>query len=393
MDSCQVGTFPPSAALGDIFAQSLSHKANVVLKPNGADKKSDIVGNRSSGDAKRKFSDLKAGDTKNTKRIREEIEAREEEAAPWLAKNSRLSEEIALAPCEYIASLPSKKVRKMMVEALNCWYQVPKQSMDIIESVIDQLHTSSLIVDDIEDGSELRRGYPSAHMVYGTPQAINSANLLLVKCLVEVQKLSPAAVAIYADELTRLHVGQAMDLHWTFQNECPSESEYIKMIDGKTGGLFRMISRLMRSEATKRRDVEIEHLMNLLCRLFQIRDDYQNLCSATYSAQKGDLSDLDEGKYSFMLIHAIKNAKCVQLKSLLQMRSQKGTLSEEQKALIMTNLKRSKSLEYTLEVLKDLQIEVERSLTDIETAAGGGMNRIMRGLIAKLKVEEPCNKS
>lgn len=39
-----------------------------------------------------------------------------------------------------------------------------------------QLHNASLLVDDIEDGSKLRRGLPVAHDVFGVPTTLNTAN-------------------------------------------------------------------------------------------------------------------------------------------------------------------------------------------------------------------------
>jgi hypothetical protein len=71
---------------------------------------------------------------------------------------------------------------------------------------------------------------------------------------------------VYTEELHRLHVGQSLDLYWTSQVTCPSISEYIGMIDNskfkvvanverrsntspETGGLFRMLSRMLEVES------------------------------------------------------------------------------------------------------------------------------------------------
>ncbi|KAF3192924.1 hypothetical protein TWF225_011709 [Orbilia oligospora] len=302
-------------------------------------------------------------------------------------------------PYDYIKSMPSKGIRNVAIDALDIWYMVPQRSLEIVKNIIGMLHTSSLIIDDIEDCSELRRGQPSAHMVFGIPQSINTANYLFVKCLFEAQKLSPSAVAIFEDELRNLHIGQGPDLHWTFHQECPSEVEYIQMIDGKTGGLFRMASRLMRDQATQNKDLEVEDLLTLIGRFFQIRDDHQNLRSVDYTRAKGSLSDLDEGKYSFMLIHALKNQKYNhQLKSLLQLRSQKGFLTEEQKDLIMKIMERSNSMEYTAMVLKEISMEVEVKLGYIEAQlAERGFkedkNWMIRAIMARLKLPDPITGS
>ncbi|KAF3080866.1 hypothetical protein TWF706_002453 [Orbilia oligospora] len=319
--------------------------------------------------------------------------------APWLSKYSKLSAEVNLEPYDYIKSMSSKGIRNVAIDALDIWYMVPQRSLEIIKNITGMLHTSSLIIDDIEDCSELRRGQPSAHMVFGVPQSINTANYLFVKCLFEAQKLSPSAVAIFEDELRNLHIGQGLDLHWTFHQECPSEVEYIQMIDGKTGGLFRMASRLMRDQATQNKDLEVEDLLTLIGRFFQIRDDHQNLGSVDYTRAKGSLSDLDEGKYSFMLIHALNNQKYNhQLKSLLQLRSQKGFLTEEQKDLIMKIMGRSNSMEYTAMVLKEISMEVEVKLGYIEAQlAERGFkedkNWMIRAIMARLKLPDPITGS
>ncbi|KAK6500453.1 hypothetical protein TWF481_010796 [Arthrobotrys musiformis] len=311
---------------------------------------------------------------------------------PWLSKYYQVSDKTISEPIEYIKSLPSKKIRHLAIDALDLWYQVPAKSIEIIKEVIDMLHSSSLIIDDIEDSSELRRGQPSAHMIFGTPQSINSANYLFVKCIDEVRRLSHGAVAIFADELRNLHVGQGSDLYWTFHGECPTELEYIQMVDGKTGGLFRMASRLMRDQATTNRDLEVEGLLTLIGRFFQIRDDYQNLGSVDYAKAKGSLSDLDEGKYSFMLIHALNNnQENGRLKGLLTLRARQRALSVEQKELIMKCMKQSRSMEYTYKVLEELQSRIQKDLEDLEFSIpesrhGDNKNWMIRAIMARLRL-------
>ncbi|KAK6538188.1 hypothetical protein TWF694_011070 [Orbilia ellipsospora] len=314
----------------------------------------------------------------------------QEDKAVWLLDYPTIPDKVVLEPYRYISSLPSKKIRHLAIDALDIWYIVPQRSLEIIKNVIDTLHSSSLIIDDIEDGSELRRGQPSAHMVFGTAQAINTANYLFVKCIGEVRKLSPSAIEIFEDELRNLHCGQAMDLYWTFQHKCPSQREYIRMIDGKTGGLFRMASRLMRDQATKNRELEVEGLITLLGRFFQIRDDYKNLESSDYAIAKGSLSDLDEGKYSFMLIHALNHdPNHTELESLLTLRSKQGFLTPQQKTLVMKSLSRAKSMKYTSKVLEDLQVEIDEKLQDIEKRIGQDgefqKNMMIRAIMARLK--------
>ncbi|KAF3919416.1 hypothetical protein ABW21_db0207955 [Orbilia brochopaga] len=151
---------------------------------------------------------------------------------PWLAKYPKLADEIPLAASRYTQSFSGKKIRKAMIQALDVWYQVPEERIAIISEIINCLHSSSLIIDDIEDGTPVRRGSPAAHMVFGIPQAINSANYLLVQAFEHATKLSLAAMSAVLEELRELHVGQGCDLHTIALTECPSMAEYIRNADG-----------------------------------------------------------------------------------------------------------------------------------------------------------------
>lgn len=63
---------------------------------------------------------------------------------------------------------------------------------------------------------------------------------------------NPETTSIFIEEVENLHKGQAYDLFWKDQVECPSVDEYYMMIDNKTGGLFRLCVRLMEALATQK---------------------------------------------------------------------------------------------------------------------------------------------
>jgi geranylgeranyl diphosphate synthase type 3 len=122
------------------------------------------------------------------------------------------------------------------------------------------------------------------------------------------------------DELINLHRGQGMDLYWRDSLTCPTEQEYVEMVNNKTGGLLRLAVKLMQacssstmSDSTPQFPVEKAEignrdyvpLVNLIGILFQIRDDYQNLQDTQYTNNKGLCEDITEGKFSFPIVHAI----------------------------------------------------------------------------------------
>ena len=91
-----------------------------------------------------------------------------------------------------------------MIASFNVWLHVPDVALAIITHVVEMLHTSSLLyppllwswtkgnfrIDDVEDGSALRRGFPVAHSIYGVPQTINSANYIYFCALRELERLN-----------------------------------------------------------------------------------------------------------------------------------------------------------------------------------------------------------
>lgn len=277
-------------------------------------------------------------------------------------------EQILLGPYEYLVQQPGKDIRKQMIAAFNAWLKVPEDSLAIITKVVTMLHTASLLIDDVEDSSTLRRGIPVAHNIFGTAQTINSSNYVYFLTLREVQKLkSPQAIEIFTEEMLNLHRGQGMDLFWRDTLTCPTEEEYLEMVGNKTGGLFRLAVKLMQAESGT--DKDYVSLVNLLGLIFQICDDYLNLSSTTYSQNKGFCEDLTEGKFSFPIIHSIRaDPSNLQLINILR---QKPT-DEEVKLYAVKYMERTGSFAYTRKVVAQLRDEANKMIDEIDGKAPEG---------------------
>ncbi|KAI4224180.1 MAG: hypothetical protein L6R36_004873 [Xanthoria steineri] len=278
-------------------------------------------------------------------------------------------EQILLGPFDYMVNHPGKDIRKQLIAAFNAWLQVPPSSLEIITKVIGMLHTASLLIDDVEDNSLLRRGVPVAHSIFGTAQTINSANYVYFQALQELLKLgNPEVVRIYADELCNLHRGQGMDLFWRDTLTCPSEEDYLEMVGNKTGGLFRLAVKIMQAESLNN-ETDYIPLVSTIGLLFQIRDDYLNLSSEIYTSNKGLCEDLTEGKFSYPIIHAIKKEPGnMQLINILRMR----TTDEEVKKYAVGYMRDRGSFEYCKVRLRELKGRAEDMIEIVDGGRGKG---------------------
>lgn len=284
----------------------------------------------------------------------------------------------------YLDAHPGKEIRSRMIDAMQAWLPVrDTETMHHIKQWVRQFHTASLLLDDVEDSSELRRGVPAAHTIYGVPQTINTANYVCYQVLADMVQHQPEAVPAVTTELVALHRGQGMELFWRDSLQCPSEAEYIDMVLNKTGGLFRIAVQLMAKAArTEARAEELLPLVNLLGLLFQIRDDYMNLHSAPFSHTKGFCEDLTEGKFSFPLIHAIRaSAPDRTILHILRQRTQQV----EPKKYVLDYLSRvTSSFDYTRTVLTALEAQARTEIDRL--AALWGANPALGAVLDALHI-------
>ncbi|KAL4901498.1 hypothetical protein BDW74DRAFT_170190 [Aspergillus multicolor] len=287
--------------------------------------------------------------------------------------------QIIRRPLDYLLAQPGKQVRTQLILSFNEWFKVPQEKLQVIIDVVELLHTASLLIDDIQDGSKLRRGHPSAHMVYGDAQTINSGNFAYFLAQEKLSQLdSLDAFKVFLTEILNLHRGQGLELYYRDSMLCPSEAEYMEIVTHKTGGLFRLAIGLLQSQSEV--SVEWENLANTLGIIFQIRDDYQNLQSDQYTKSKGLGEDLTEGKFSFPIIHSIMAARDdTTLIDILRQRTE----DEKLKLEAIKHIESTGSFEYCRQRLEVLQEEAIGMVAEMERTLGlaKGIRKIL-GLLA-----------
>ncbi len=182
-------------------------------------------------------------------------------------------------------------------------------------AALELLHNGLLIHDDIEDGSEERRGRPTLQALHGLPLALNAGDSLLLLALRplmdNVGRLGEwlaLQLLLETEVMARESAeGQALELGWRDLNVTElSESDYLEMVLKKTAWFSTIYpARAGALIGTKGRinpDI-FNNFGFFLGAAFQIQDDVLNLVGdASYGKELA--GDLFEGKRTLMLIHA-----------------------------------------------------------------------------------------
>jgi geranylgeranyl diphosphate synthase type II len=182
-------------------------------------------------------------------------------------------------------------------------------------AALEMLHNAFLVHDDIEDGSEFRRGEPTLYRQYGTPLAINAGDAMQALSLRMVREssaaLGPALTLRLLDEfdhmLSESLEGQALEMGWIRDNvRDTSVRDYLQMSLKKTCWYsFIHPCRIGALIAQPERcDLERFDAFGLFAGIaFQIQDDVLNLEGqrAVYGKEIG--GDIWEGKRTLMLVH------------------------------------------------------------------------------------------
>jgi geranylgeranyl diphosphate synthase, type II len=188
---------------------------------------------------------------------------------------------------------------------------------------IEMMHNALLIHDDIEDGSELRRGRPTLHLLHGVASALHAGDMLM---LLSLRPLMDSAARL-GERLTleilretevmarETAEGQSLELEWRDRHRTDlTESDYFRMVLKKTAWLSAIhpsrVGSLIGSAGAI--DPSIFNRFGFfLGAAFQIQDDVLNLVAdAGYGKERN--GDLFEGKRTLMLIHAYRSGSAAE---------------------------------------------------------------------------------
>ena len=258
----------------------------------------------------------------------------------------------------------------------------PEEFLDfaIIPEVV---HNGTLLIDDIEDDSELRRGKPCSHKLFGQDVAINAGNTMyyipLLSLVKHKRSFDPSVLSkiyeIYIQEMINLSFGQGMDIAWhkgLGNADRISETDYLQMCAYKTGTLARMAARLAAVIAGASEELveRIGHFAESLGVAFQIQDDILDVSSVRFAESKGGRGmDITEGKRTLIVIHTLQSAQPEdkeRLLTILSMHPHDQKLRDEAIAIMNKYGSIDYAKRYAEELVKKSWFEINRLLPESE---------------------------
>ena len=224
----------------------------------------------------------------------------------------RLASDVVLINqvAEYIIQAGGKRLRPMLLLLAARALGHMGQDAHQLAAVIEFIHTSTLLHDDVVDESDLRRGRRTANAVWGNATSVLVGDFLYSRSFQLMVELDDMRVQrILADTTNRIAEGEVLQL-LHIRNPDTDEDAYLRVIERKTAILFAAATRLgaMLAGADDATQTALHAYGLQLGYAFQIADDVLDYASdaATMGKNLGD--DLAEGKMTLPLIHAMQHA-------------------------------------------------------------------------------------
>ncbi len=248
--------------------------------------------------------------------IREELDAFDEHFKNAMRSNIAFVDMIA----RYIVKQKGKRIRPALVLLSAKACNEVNNSTLRGASLVEILHTASLIHDDVVDEADTRRGFPSINSIWKNKIAVLMGDYMLAKgLLLSLNNDDFNFLKITSDAVKRMSEAEILQITKSRDLDM-DEQTYLKIISDKTASLFATCCEIGATSAVK--DIEYHKRMRSygenLGMVFQIRDDLLDYVGRRSITGKPSGLDMKGKKLTLPLIYALKNAPKTRTKEILK---------------------------------------------------------------------------
>jgi len=246
----------------------------------------------------------------------------------------------------YIVAGGGKRMRPLLTvlaaRALN--YQGEEHIK--LAAIIEFIHTSTLLHDDVVDESSLRRGRDTANALFGNAASVLVGDFLYSRSFQLMTQLKNLEVMeILADATNIIAEGEVLQL-LNCQDPDTTEERYLQVIYCKTAKLFEAATRLgaVISQQPKHIEKAMQEYGKYLGTAFQLIDDLLDYTADSLEMGKNAGDDLAEGKPTLPLLYAMHNGNEEQ-KELIRKVIENAD-GREQLEIVVEAMQQTGALEY-----------------------------------------------
>ena len=279
-------------------------------------------------------------------------------------KKELASEKIIQEIYEYIFNAEGKKTRALLCLLASKASDIKSNTRINLASIIELLHTATLVHDDVVDESELRRGTRSVNQVWTNSYSVLMGDFIYSKAFILMVKLGiPAVLDELAKATNDIARGEIIQLELFEKKQLIELKDLLKVSYLKTGRLFEASAKTGAMLACRSAE-EIKTfglLGKALGTAFQIQDDILDYEALKLDTGKPALKDFKEGKITFPLYFALQQANTKDKNFIMSQLGQSKILKKNQKKIYQliqndTTQKEINTLleKYTKETLRHL---------------------------------------
>ncbi len=242
-------------------------------------------------------------------------------------------------------------------------------------AAVELIHNFSLIHDDIQDDSPLRRGRPTVWTKWGIPLAINAGDSMFALAHIALTRLNSAVspkTALQASQLLphtslTLTEGQYLDISYESRNDLTLD-DYWAMIQGKTAALIAACVELgaLTAEVDEDTLLLFRQFGERIGLAFQVTDDLLGIWGNATQMGKSAASDLISGKKSLPVLYGL------QQNGLFAIRWREGKITPQEVPDIAAQLESEGALTFTQETADHLTGQALELLEDINPQGEAG---------------------
>ncbi|WP_044416208.1 polyprenyl synthetase family protein [Halarcobacter anaerophilus] len=225
-------------------------------------------------------------------------------------------------------------------------------------AIVEMIHASSLLHDDVIDEADTRRGKPSINALFDNKTSIMFGDVLYSKAFTELSQMNKDIAYTVSNAVTLLSIGEMLDVDLT-DSFNTSYEKYLDMIYKKTASLIEASAKSAAILSNKNREKYALYGRNLGL-AFQMIDDILDITQDSATLGKPAMLDFVEGKVTIpylLLYERVEDKK--RLQSLY-----KKSLSKEEEAWIKEQMFETKALKDSINKAKDLGNEAIQAVKD-----------------------------